>query len=355
MTTAMFHNTLLVDPMANWHNFYQDVLDAYSNKGRAFYDHGLIHLICSDAEWAALPGNEPVADANGDLQPVLRPGLPIRPAPLANNAAAPAVALYNREVERYVSLMDCISDLKQIFLSSIGKDLTRLVAEPIHGTRNLTVFLMLNILRPIYGTPTATTISLWLNELSQPMAATDYFSNLLSTHRGIHDNLARAGQPLSEYEMIQKLAQAVSTYPGHTECIKNYKIANPALANQTFANLGAYVVLQAPNLTTGNLGYSAAAVTLEQVAMMISAESKKAYAQGLQDGSASRSHVQIPHRKDGNHNRSMVGTARRYCYLHGYGTHSGPECHEMKLAVNTYPPVKVNAKDHLSGGSRRNL
>ena len=68
MTNVTFHNTLLVDPMANWHNFYQDVLDAYSNKGRAFYDHGLIHLICSDAEWASLPGNEPVADANGDLQ-----------------------------------------------------------------------------------------------------------------------------------------------------------------------------------------------------------------------------------------------------------------------------------------------
>jgi len=66
----MFHNTLLVVPMANWHNFYQDILDAYSNKGRAFYDHGLIHLISSDVEWAALPGNEPVADANGDLQPV---------------------------------------------------------------------------------------------------------------------------------------------------------------------------------------------------------------------------------------------------------------------------------------------
>jgi len=80
--------------------------------------------------------------------------------------------------------MDFISDLKQILLSSIGKVLTRLVAEPIYGTRNSTVFLMLIILRPIYGTPTATTISLWLNELSQPMAVTDFFSYLLSTHRG---------------------------------------------------------------------------------------------------------------------------------------------------------------------------
>jgi len=339
--------------MANWHNFYQDVLDAYSNKGRAFYDHGLIHLICSDAEWNTLPGNEPVADANGDLQPVPRPGLPIRPANLANNAAAPAVALYNRESERYVSLMECISNLKQLFLASIGKDLTRLVADPIHGTRNSTVLAMLTILRPIYGTPTATTISQWLHELTQPLSSTDTFSNLLSSHRGIHDNLARAGQPLSEYELITKLSQAVSTYPGYTDCIKNYKIAHPVLANQTFANLGAYVVLQAPNLSTGTLGYSAAAVTLEQVTAMISAESKKAYAQGVQDGSRGR--AQGPPRRDGHNNRFVAGTMRRYCYLHGYVTHSGPDCHEMKLDPSTYTTVKVTAKDHLTGGSKRNL
>lgn len=216
------------------------------------------------------------------------------------------------ETVRYVSLMDYISDLKQIFLSSIGKDLKRLVAEPIHGTRNLIVFLMLNILCPIYGTPTptATTISLWLHELSQPRTVIDSNLNLLSTHRGIHDNLARAGQTLSEYEMFQKFTQAVSTYPELFECIKNCKIANPALAKQTFANLSAYVVVQAPKLIAGTLGYSATAVTLEQVALMISAESKKAYAQRLQDRSLSKSRTQIPPRRDGGHNRHLAGTAR---------------------------------------------
>ena len=37
----------------------------------------LSNLVCSDAEWIALPGNEPVLDDNGDLQPVPRPGLQI--------------------------------------------------------------------------------------------------------------------------------------------------------------------------------------------------------------------------------------------------------------------------------------
>ena len=97
MSNNMFDTTLLVDPMMNWHPFYQNVLDAYSNKGRAHYDHGLIHLVCTDVEWNSLPGNEPVLDLNGDLQPIPRPGLPVRPAAIPNNAAAPAVALFNRE------------------------------------------------------------------------------------------------------------------------------------------------------------------------------------------------------------------------------------------------------------------
>jgi len=53
--------------------------------------------------------------------------------------------------------------------------------------------------------------------------------------------------------------------------------------------------------------------------------------------------------------RFVAGTMRRYCYLHGYVTHSGPDCHEMKLDPSTYTTVKVTAKDHLTGGSKRNL
>lgn len=351
-TITMFNTTLLLDPMANWHLFYQDVLDAYSTRGRAFYDNGLIHMVCSDAEWSSLPGNEPVADANGDLQPVPRPGPPLRPGTLPNNAAASAVALYNRESERYISLMDGISQLKQMFLASIGRDLVRIVADPVHGTRHITVFTMLNILRPIYGTPTAKTISGWLQVLSNPMSATETFSTLLSTHRGIHDNLARAGQPLSEFEMTSKISQSVSNFPEYSECIRNYKIANPLLANQTFAALGAYVVVQSPNLTAAALGYSAAAVTVDQVAAMISAESKKAYAQGLQDGASNRNRA-LTARKDGNRRAPFSG--RPYCYLHGYVSHSGQECNEMKLDTTTFSAIKVNAKDHLSGGSRRYL
>lgn len=353
MSNIMFDTTLLVDPMTNWHPFYQNVLDAYSNKGRAFYDNGLIHLVCTDEEWNALPGNEPILDANGDLQPIPRPGLPLRPVALANNAAAPIVALFNRESDRFVSLMDSISILKQIFLLSIGKDLARIVADPIHGTRNLTVLEILNTLRPIYGTPTAITIGKWIHDLSIPISSTDTFSTLLSTHRSIHDNLARAAQPLSEYEMISRISQAVSNHTGYTECIKNYKIANPVLANQTLANLGAYVVLQSPNLTTGSIGYSAAAITLEQVTALIAEESKKSYALGVQDGTLSRNRAvaAVPR----NVSRRLPGASRPYCFLHGYVSHSGPACDQMKLDAHTFPPAKVNAKDHLSGGSRRFL
>jgi hypothetical protein len=187
------------------------------------------------------------------------------------------------------------------------------------------------------------------------MSSKDNFSNLFSVHRNVHDNLARAGQPLSEFEMITKITQAVSNFAGYTECIKNYKIAHPALIDQTFTNLGAFVVLQSPNITTGAIGYSAAAVTLEQVAAMIAAESKKSYAQGVQDGSSARVRTTLAPRRDGTINRRVAGGTRSYCFLHGYVNHSGPDCDLMKTDTLTYTPARVNAKDHLSGGSKRFL
>jgi len=99
------------------------------------------------------------------------------------------------------------------------------------------------------------------------MAVIDSFSSLGSTHRGIHNNLA-TGRWTAFVQICEEAEslQAVSTSPGHTECIKNFKIANSTLAIQTFVNLGAYVNVLVSKLTTENLDYSTAVVTLERVA-----------------------------------------------------------------------------------------
>lgn len=104
------------------------------------------------------------------------------------------LSIINRDTigdDRCVSRMETFSVLKQSFLASIEIILSRIVADTLHGTRNLTVFALLTILRPIYNRPTAATIATWLKDLTLPMTSIETFSTLLSNHRNIHDNNSR--------------------------------------------------------------------------------------------------------------------------------------------------------------------
>jgi len=332
-----FSVSIAVDPHLHYPALKDAMRTAYSGTCVAYFQHGLVDLILTDAEWHSLPGNAAAPNAAGILVHPPRP-TNIRPQPLAANAAAPAIALYNREVERFETITDRTAALKQRALLSFGPDHCLTVADPVFGTTYLSVRDMLDILDPLYGVASASTILTWKATLTRSIAPTDSVEHVLARHRAVHNQLLRAGQPLSEFDKLDILHQTFAPLPAILGIIAAYKIGAPALADQTFARLSTYILAQAPNIvaTTGSHGYAAAALPALDIPALIAA--------------AVQAHVSSMPRRGGRKHRAPPSPAppdvprqpHSYCWTHGTGFHSSAECRHPHPTLHQAGATAVN-------------
>ena len=167
-TRRTLSTTLEIDANLHYFDFHSDYLDLAHSLCPFLYESGLLHYVCTQAEWDAI--HPPAINAAGVLEAIPFPAAPVIPAALgANAAAAAAIALRERQHKEYIEEVQAAQYLKESLLKSIGMDNCRLLADPFTGTRLITCRNIVERMHLDHGTATVATLHSWREELDRPI------------------------------------------------------------------------------------------------------------------------------------------------------------------------------------------
>ena len=341
----------------NYFEWNSEVHSIAASKCRSKYPSGLLHHVCTQAVWdLQFP---PVINADGDLEAIPYPPPSVLPPEVNVGAAAAVIAARERVVREHVTEVDSIEELKEIMLESIGLENIRLIADPITGTRNLTLRAIMDQMRLAHGVANIATLIELKSQLTKPLEAGKPFSSVSTLHRYIHARLQEQGQAESEFNKCNFVAEAVNMYAEYSKAIQDYNTTIPIIALRTFDGTCAYVNLHQPNVTVSGAGYSNAAITSASIQKLVQDEFRRQFATGTAVGSGARGQGGRGHVGRGRGGRPQAVGLRNYCFKHGYDGHQGLGCYFMRNAnqatPGTYNTGQLAATDHLTGGSQQNL
>ena len=311
-----------------WLSHVQSIYEGFCQD---LYPHGLLDLLLDDAAWLALNG---IAD---------RP-LRTNPPEPADNAAAPIVAYFNRRCVNNGRSLGLKADLKILLFESIGEVNVLCLRDPITHTRNLTELQIMEAMHVKYSQPSTDTLAMWRSMLATNITDSMDIDEFLAHQKHVHDNFAAVLQPISEADKIVAAVKALLPRTAAGMAITKYKMDAPNVALQTFDNFSKFLILQVPNMdvSTSSMNYASHTSAADFDTRVAEAVTK-----ALAPFAALMQSQVAP-----------VRTARRsthYCYLHGYCFHPGSTCTVMKAAPKEYTKAMCAAKDHLSGGSSKNI
>ena len=296
-------------PLISHDNYFQwqrDVKTYYGNFATDIYTHGLTDLICTDAEWQALPGNiattaRPVRDLPGNLP---------------DNASAAVVAVYNRLTTNRSRALGLISEAKECLIQSIGKTNVSKLRHAVTDMKDVTELQIITAMNIKYSKLSTTALLKWKQFLTVPIGASEDIEDFLASHKNIYDNLKCVGQPMSEYDSIETTITALATRTAAGLAITQYKIEKPDVNGRNFADFTDFLVEQAPNMpvTVSTMSYAAHsspdAAFEARVAAAVDARLELAIdARFVAMGFAAAATAPT---------RSSKSSALKYCYRHGY-------------------------------------
>ena len=364
--STVFKINLDKDPNLVHHDWFLQIIDHIKGICTSFYDHGCHHLALTPAQFDIIYPGE-IFPPPSEL-----------PAALGANATSAQTTNHLRLTNQHVAITKDIKAATQSILDSLGEDNIRLISDPITGTSNVNILVIVTAMNTAHGTPTESTIDAWQAALKVPHAIGHPFSHTASIHRHYHACLLRAGSPEPERTKLKLLEDAIKMHIDYTEAFKDYNKANPVHSLRTFDGAATFVQLHAPNITTGVAGYANATMSPAQLQQLednifnrMNALSQHGHAGGARataftgrayNRGAGRGVSPVVGRGRGATRSGTTSGARNYCYLHGYDGHKGAGptgCRGMAAAnlatPGTYSQLMLNATDHLSGGSRYNL
>jgi len=227
----------------------------------ADFQYGLLGLVITAAQWAALPGNSIVDPAPGAVVVIPVPN-PQDPPPLLNNAAAGASQVHREASEAARRFRVGRAALLKAILDSLGSQLRRSLTDRIHNIIILTIPEIIAEMIVRFGTFSATDVAAYTALLSNPLTSGDKcdFEIFATTFQ---DNLAvlqRANQPISAYEQMAKFESATSAQPAVAHAIQSYRDNQPSLQLQSLDDMIPYIIARLSNLPSAALGYAASSV-----------------------------------------------------------------------------------------------
>ena len=312
-------------------------------------------------EWNYHPCNRVVgADSDNVLAPI--PVTRDQPPPLPLNTTVNMWSRYNIQHKEYTDEIAFTEKNRKFGFKGIGPDNINITSEPRVVTRSISSNQLMELMRELYGTPDATTISAWTEELNRPHASDSTLVKNLSRQGHLDTKLEDAGQPMPEFERIELFEKSVEHYAGALKLIRIYKEREPLVRDQLFLDLMTLVILHEPSLTTGAMGFSASAtISRSEGEALIARSVEDAYARGLAAGARGSG----PGRSGGREGRGGRGgrgpplggrgrgLVRNYCHLHGYDGHTSSRCYTMAADTATYSSAMRAATSHTlpAGGS----
>lgn len=358
--------------LPQWHNrtlskvtfsrFEDDVFTKAATYLSDYFPFGGVGFLCSDAEWAGLPGNT----VNGNLVHP-KPTMPPIPADVAasDNSAAD---LRRYEFER--------SEKKR--LDAVRKDITNfcrqvqqfLLNPDVGGESHSVAVGDLDIfarmgelpdapygrLKAHLGTPDLSTFEFWslvYTTRADNIAVTEWmrqdaYANTLLT---AHNRQLSENQRLAAFKLCYEHSIPVM------KCLERYRIANPVLANQNLANALAYIRTQEPiildEMKKADLGYGPLAAIAE------SSQAEEVPDRGEQPFAAAAGQMYTQMQLDqaiaeALSQHTPVRELRqpreqKYCWLHGYQwSHTGEQCRSIEAGAklrsfrDTRPQLRDN-------------
>ncbi len=356
-------HTLKDGPNSKWGPFREELFEFAGSLGKQYHTFGYLHLVMSPEEWNRIHTE---VDIHGVRIIVPMPAPFQRPADLPPLANANRRATYQIQLARFNDEVAIVQYIKRFLLLGIGPSNVALIKQPDVGTSNRSCAYIMNFVRPRFSMANSTTIKAWKAQLIEPHSSANTLDSLIAKHKDIHDRLAQAQQPLSEFDRFDHFETATKHSVGITKLIESYKHEEPRLEDQTFLALMDHLIVHESELTTGTMGFSAqanATVTMSQVEALIAQSARGEYARGLADGARGAGSGRHGGR-GGRHNSSTPagrgrgpGVARNYCYLHGYDGHPSSRCYTMAADTVTYSAAMRVAVSHTSpvGGSTYKL
>ena len=197
----------------------------------------------------------------------------------------------------------------------------------------------------MYGNYTEENILYVKEQLNTPITDIDTLqSHNVSFHR-LANFLDSIGQSMSNIDLSTAYLHSLAANPQYVQAIHLYKQSQP-LAARTINQLTAYVELNAPNVAViaPVLGYAAASTA------------PPPRARNHPRATTSRRPPSPPLRRA--HSPSTTGRQTHtahpaYCFVHGYGGHTGSKCRVMLADSTTYSPQHISAQHHttIAGGA----
>ena len=276
-----------------WELEVHDLLDRATTD-----DNGIMGFAMSPERYALLTGDE-----NAVHVPIPEPA-PLPDNPTANQTAAHKYRRDNRDTQQHA-----VKTAKNAIIHSLGPEARGLITETTHGTRRRSLLQIMDILRAHYGTLSPADLAHQKTLLLEPFKPATPIRDHLRKHREVHQVCAAAAQALTEADTVAALRHSVKHVPTMAAAVQHFVTLHPTMAAQTFEIL-AQLLGEAednadPEPTTGTAGYSAAAVSMDNMTQMIAA----AVTQALKD---QRERTKPP--------------IKCYCWTHGPGAHSSQDC-----------------------------
>lgn len=209
-----------------------------------------INFHLTDAEYALLPH---VNDAAGNpIIPNIRP-VYVRQEPAGNTAAVAAAKEHNGKV---ACVTAAIIQAKQFLIISAG-DVAEELHDPVTGLARVSFHQLLQYIKSTYGTLLKADVDN-LRAVLRIWSVSKTVKANLTQYSQIHLALSNAGFAMLELDKIAELDEATRSRVAVQEVFKLFRIEQPAVALQTYADLVAKIVLLEPTFTAEQAKYISA-------------------------------------------------------------------------------------------------
>ena len=323
----------------------------------------LNNLQHTEAEWLLL---HPIVDAAGEPIPPT-PRLPDFPPPLAANASNAQGIINSRSYAVATESRKLAAQLKTALIASCGEDIAAGTADVFTGHVHVQYWEIFNYVKTHYGTLNEADISRVKGDILLYDPTKSFASNI-ARMRANFQALSSLGRFTSEVDKINALVEATSRAEVIPSLVTLYKIIHPAIADQTFQGLIAFITVQLPNATARATAYAASLVPtnssrvleLEQALATANAIIATNAANAINATSNPRPPKSTAKANPGRgrgggrggpgrgtDGRGKSTTQRPYCFQHGYAYkdkegHWGTTCNYM--IENEYEERFLNAR-----------
>ena len=171
--------------MLTCENFVPWLVQIHDDAGatcKSIYATGLMFACTTDIEWALL--------FVGMATPARH--VVEKPVDLADNATRTEERAHDRKNGNFIAVVEKLEILKAKIITSLGPINLSYLRDPIHGTRNITIIQIINIMREKFGCPSGAVIKTYQSILDKPIGRDNSFAEYASAHRNAHVSLARS-------------------------------------------------------------------------------------------------------------------------------------------------------------------